>query len=68
MLKLGRFVVDTHVHAQRHAAGKALKGSKEYSDLGHAMFNIQAYDNTPASSTTCNVTAWICASSSRPSA
>jgi len=47
MLKLGRFVVDTHVHAQRHAAGKALKGSKEYSDLGHAMFNIQAYDNTP---------------------
>ena len=47
MPKLGRFVVDTHVHAQRHAAGKALKGSKEYSDLGHAMFNIQAYDNTP---------------------
>ena len=36
-MKLGRFIVDTHVHSQRHAAGKALKGSKDYSDLGKAM-------------------------------
>jgi hypothetical protein len=27
-LKLGRFIVDTHVHSQRHAAGKALKALK----------------------------------------
>ena len=47
MQKLGRFVVDTHVHSQRHAAGKDLKGSKDYGDLGHAMFNIIAYDNSP---------------------
>ena len=46
-MKLGRFVVDTHVHSQRHAAGKALNGSKDYGDLGHAMFNIIAYDNSP---------------------
>ena len=39
--------MDTHVHAQRHAAGKALKGSKDYSKLGHAMFHIEAYDNSP---------------------
>ena len=49
MLKLGRFIVDTHVHAQRHAAGKALKGLKEYSDLGHAMFEIEAYENSTPS-------------------
>ena len=46
-MKLGRFIVDTHVHSQRHAAGSALKGSKDYGDLGHAMFHIQAYDNSP---------------------
>lgn len=44
---LGRFIVDTHVHAQRHAAGKALKGSKDYGDLGNAMIEIEAYDNSP---------------------
>ena len=47
MQKIGRFIVDTHVHSQRHAAGKALKGSKDYGDLGLAMMNITAYDNSP---------------------
>ena len=47
MGKIARFVVDTHVHSQRHAAGKALKGSKDYGDLGHAMDKIEAYDNSP---------------------
>jgi len=37
MLKPGGFPVDTHVRSQRHAAGIALKGSKEYGDLGHAI-------------------------------
>jgi len=46
-MKLGRFIVDTHVHSQRHAAGTALKGSKDYSDLGHVMHQIEAYDNSP---------------------
>jgi predicted TIM-barrel fold metal-dependent hydrolase len=46
MMKLGRFIVDTHVHAQRHAAGSALKGSKDYSDLGRAIQGIDAYDNS----------------------
>jgi hypothetical protein len=45
-LKLGRFIVDTHVHAQRHAAGSALKGSKDYGDLGRAIQAIDAYDNS----------------------
>jgi predicted TIM-barrel fold metal-dependent hydrolase len=46
-VKLGRFIVDTHVHSQRHAAGASLKGSKDYKDLANAMFNIEAYDNSP---------------------
>jgi len=46
-MKLGRFIVDTHVHAQRHAAGAALKGSKDYGDLGRAMGQVEAYDNSP---------------------
>ena len=37
MLKPAGFPVDTHVRSQRHAADIALKGSKEYSDLGHAI-------------------------------
>ncbi|MFA5309813.1 MAG: amidohydrolase family protein [Dehalococcoidales bacterium] len=45
-MKLGRFVVDTHVHSQRHAAGKALKGSKDFADLGKAMYTVEAYDNS----------------------
>jgi predicted TIM-barrel fold metal-dependent hydrolase len=46
-MKLGRFVVDTHVHSQRHAAGAALKGSKDYGDLGKTMSQVVAYDNSP---------------------
>ncbi|MFC1949604.1 amidohydrolase family protein [Chloroflexota bacterium] len=46
-MKLGRFIVDTHVHSQRHAAGKALKGSKDFSDLGRVMGQMEAYDNSP---------------------
>jgi predicted TIM-barrel fold metal-dependent hydrolase len=46
-MKLGRFIVDTHVHSQRHAAGPALKGSKDYGDLGKVMGQMEAYDNSP---------------------
>jgi predicted TIM-barrel fold metal-dependent hydrolase len=46
-MKLGRFIVDTHVHSQRHAAGEALKGSKAYGDLSFTMGHLQAYDNSP---------------------
>jgi predicted TIM-barrel fold metal-dependent hydrolase len=46
-LKLGRFIVDTHVHSQRHAAGSNMKGSTAYADLGRAMMKIEAYDNSP---------------------
>ena len=55
MRKAGRFVVDTHVHSQRHAAGAALKkrleetGKKEadYTDLNATMRDIVTYDNSP---------------------
>lgn len=54
-MKIGRFVVDAHVHAQRHAAGKKLReraadGEKDnarYSDLSQEMRNLVAYDNSP---------------------
>lgn len=46
-MKAGRFIVDTHVHSQRHAAGKALKGSDDYKDLGQVMNEVVAYDNSP---------------------
>ena len=46
-MKLGRFIVDTHVHSQRHAAGKALKGSKDFDKLGQVMGMMEAYDNSP---------------------
>src|SRR3989304_826830 len=45
-MKLGRFIVDTHVHSQRHAAGKALKGSKDFDKLGQVMGQMEAYDNS----------------------
>jgi len=47
MPNIARFVVDTHVHSQRHAAGATLKGSKDYGDLGRAMVGVDAYDNSP---------------------
>src|SRR3989304_1187010 len=46
-MKLGRFIVDTHVHSQRHAAGAALPGSTDSAALGRAMSRIEAYDNSP---------------------
>ncbi len=46
-MKLGRFLVDTHVHSQRHAAGAALKGSKDYAVLSEVMNDVVAYDNSP---------------------
>ena len=54
-MKLGRFIVDTHVHAQRHAAGKQLRekatgrGDEEgrYGDLSASMRFLEAYDNSP---------------------
>ncbi len=46
-MKMGRFIVDTHVHSQRHAAGSSLKGSTDYGDLGRSMLKIEAYDNSP---------------------
>jgi predicted TIM-barrel fold metal-dependent hydrolase len=45
-MKLGRFIVDTHVHSQRHAAGKKLEGSDDYGDLGRAIMQVDAYDNS----------------------
>src|SRR5512143_1450881 len=46
-MKVGRFIVDTHVHSQRHAAGAALKGSKDFGTLGKVMGQMDAYDNSP---------------------
>ena len=52
-MKLGRFIVDTHVHAQRFAAGAQLSkmspradGSR-YSDLAQAIRRVEAFDNSP---------------------
>jgi len=52
-VKLGRFVVDVHVHAQRHAAGAAVReaqrrepGRSEYAVLSRVMREIDAYDNS----------------------
>jgi len=52
-MKLGRFIVDTHVHAQRFAAGPGLKkkqldaGSARYGDLANVIRDLEAYDNSP---------------------
>ncbi|MCL2336893.1 MAG: amidohydrolase [Firmicutes bacterium] len=54
MRKSGRFVVDTHVHSQRHAAGAHLKerlqetGKKQtdYTDLSSIMQGMGTYDNS----------------------
>ncbi len=52
-MKLGRFIIDTHVHAQRHAAGKELKKlgadnpkKADYRDLSKVMRNLTTYDNS----------------------
>lgn len=53
-MKAGRFVVDTHVHAQRFAAGEKLKAqtnkkseSNDWSNLSDVMRNLIPYDNSP---------------------
>ena len=52
-MKMGRFIVDTHVHAQRFAAGAAFKknsistDSARYNDLAKAIRGLEAYDNSP---------------------
>lgn len=44
----GIFVVDTHVHAQRHAFRFKERGIKpDYAALGEGMSAIEAYDNSP---------------------
>ncbi|MDR7440226.1 MAG: hypothetical protein QN181_10135, partial [Armatimonadota bacterium] len=45
-MRLGRFIIDTHVHAQRFAAGPQLQGSTEYKDLASVMRGMEAYDNS----------------------
>ncbi len=52
-MKPGRFIIDTHVHPQRHAAGPELrKQGKEvpremkYRDLSKVMMGLKAYDNS----------------------
>jgi len=53
MMKLGRFVIDTHVHVQRHAAGPEFKKlglgdpkKIQYKDLAKVMRGIKTYDNS----------------------
>jgi hypothetical protein len=52
-MKLGRFIVDSHVHAQRFAAGKAFKekigkdtDKASYTDLAGTMALLEPYDNS----------------------
>ena len=52
-MKAGRFVVDTHVHAQRFAAGKGISerppektGGSQWGTLGKTMSGLEPYDNT----------------------
>ena len=56
MRKMGRFVVDTHVHAQRFAAGPKLKAARAahaadpnentFAELNSVMHDLIAYDNS----------------------
>ena len=52
-MKLGRHIIDTHVHAQRHAAGPEFKKlglidykKIDYSELAKVMPSLQTYDNS----------------------
>jgi predicted TIM-barrel fold metal-dependent hydrolase len=50
-MKAGRFVVDTHVHAQRFAAGKSLSEQefdpkRQWDMLGATMTGLEPYDNS----------------------
>jgi predicted TIM-barrel fold metal-dependent hydrolase len=52
-MKLGRFIVDTHVHAQRFAAGPELGKANldttkaRYGDLANVIRRLTPYDNSP---------------------
>ncbi len=52
-MKLGRFIVDAHVHAQRFAAGPEFKrlskdtATARYDDLANVMRGLAPYDNSP---------------------
>ena len=54
-MKLGRFVIDTHVHAQRFAVGKALREQQqrsqsgereEWEQLSGVLSEVEPYDNS----------------------
>lgn len=47
-MKAGRFVVDTHVHAQRFAAGRTLADGDggEWERLSHSLSELEPYDNS----------------------
>ena len=52
-MKIARFVIDTHVHAQRHAAGPEFKKlglvdpkKIQYKDLARLMPHLTTYDNS----------------------
>jgi len=48
MIARGRFVVDTHVHAQRHAFKFRERGIKpDFKTLAEGMPEVDVYDNTP---------------------
>jgi predicted TIM-barrel fold metal-dependent hydrolase len=53
-MKIGRFIVDTHVHSQRFAAGPGLREKLQkdadgatYGELGSVIRELEAYDNSP---------------------
>lgn len=50
-MKLGRFIVDTHVHAQRFAAGRAVQEKdahpgQEWEALSQVLGGLEPYDNS----------------------
>ncbi len=48
MIARGRFVVDTHIHAQRHAFKFKERGIKpDFAKLAEGMPEVEVYDNTP---------------------
>ncbi len=47
-LAKGRFIIDTHVHAQRHAFKFKKRGIKPgFRALAEGMPDVEVYDNTP---------------------
>jgi predicted TIM-barrel fold metal-dependent hydrolase len=53
-MRLGRFVIDSHVHAQRFALGERLReegvfektGGAQWQAMSRVMFQLDAYDNS----------------------